>query len=104
MHRALLLRVSRERSGTGHTGLGARSQLRFDSAPWMADFMGLYWGKTPPQGGLGIWVAVGFGYDLFNPLAMRHVSIFVLGGSSSGTLPHRWADGIPGPGLEAGAL
>lgn len=58
----------RDRSGAGHTGLGARSQLRFASAPWLADLMGLSWGKTPHTGDLG--VAVGFGYDLLSPFTL----------------------------------
>lgn len=46
------LSLGRDRSGAGHTGLGAGSQLRSDSAPRLADFVGLCWGETPHTRGL----------------------------------------------------
>lgn len=73
MHRAAcLLRewtgLGRDRSRPGHTGLGARSHLRFEASPWSADLVGFCWRRIPHTGGLDIWEAVGFGYDLFSPL------------------------------------
>lgn len=73
MHRAAcLLRewtgLGRDRSRPGHTGLGARSHLRFDAAPWLADLVAFRWRRIPHTGALDIWVQWASGTICLAPL------------------------------------
>lgn len=80
LHRAAcLLRewmgLGRDRSGPAHTGLGARSHLRFDAAPWSADLVGFHWRRIPHTGGLDSGLRVRFVQPL---VGGGHPSLFLV--------------------------